>query len=137
MKHAFMLVLSIKFALGFGLKRFSFLAYVIFQLVPSTTSTFYFLFWCRKFWNTSNDKTQERSLCSFLVQRNYNLTYINRERRKAKKEDILTVPHPGTRAVPLGREPVSCRRTITGVGCPKSQGINPCCQQFSQPPDHF
>lgn len=44
------------------------------------------------------------------------------------------MPHPGTRALPLGRAPVRWRWEITGVGCPKSQGVKPCSQHLSQPP---
>jgi hypothetical protein len=46
----------------------------------------------------------------------------------------LTEPHPGTKALPLGRAPVWWRCKIIGVGRPKSHGVNPCSQQFSQPP---
>lgn len=47
----------------------------------------------------------------------------------------LTVPHPGTRALPFGRAPNWCRCTTMGVGFPKSHGVAPSSQHFSQRPE--
>lgn len=49
----------------------------------------------------------------------------------------LTLPHPGIKALPLGRAPVWWRCKITGVGCPRSHGVTPFSQLASQPPDEL
>lgn len=89
----------------------------------------------------------KRNPCTFFSYFEWNFDSLSsqysppNETKTRKKVGVRkkysTVPHPGTRAVPLGRDPVSCRRTITGVGRPKSQGINPRSQQLSQPSDHY
>lgn len=97
---------------------------IIIKLAPSNRTE------CKEFTKQdirhNNEARSTTSWCSLIP--------MNESGDRTKQ---LTLPQPGTKALPLGRAPLWWRSTSIGVGCPKSQGVNPFSQHFSQPPINY